>query len=600
MSAAQSHKMPSGASGASVDESRAGKLDVRRLLSLARPEARTLALGTIFLLIGSSMGLLYPQAIRVIIDSALEAGDAGIIDQAALMMIVIFAVESVATALRYYLFTVSGERIVARLREDLYRRIIGQEVGFFDNQRTGELMNRLASDTTVLQNTVSVNISMALRNVATVTGGVALLFYTSPKLTALMLVTVPPVVVSAVYFGRKIRKLSRDVQDALADASEVAEETIGGIRTVRSFAQESQETRRYGAEVWRAFEKARKRTVIMALFSSAAFFAGYAAVALVLWYGGHLVLDQAMSIGDLTSFILYTLLVAFSFGALGGLWADFMRATGAAERIFELMDRVSSIPRGEGRSLEQVGGRVTLEGVRFAYPSRPDVTVLRDIDMELKPGEIVALVGPSGSGKSTIASLIPRFYDPDEGGVLIDGVSVRELEPDWLRRQIGAVAQEPILFSTSIAENIRYGREDATDEELEAAARAANAHDFIVQFPEGYQTSVGERGVQLSGGQKQRIAIARAVLKNPRILILDEATSALDAESEFLVKEALDRLMAGRTTLIIAHRLSTVRDASRVMVLDQGRVVQSGTHGELMEEREGIYHRLVQRQFMAA
>lgn len=600
MSAAQSHKMPAGASGASADESRAGKLDVRRLLSLARPEVRTLALGTVFLLIGSSMGLLYPQAIRVIIDSALEAGDAGIIDQAALMMIVIFAVESVATALRYYLFTVSGERIVARLREDLYRRIIGQEVGFFDNQRTGELMNRLASDTTVLQNTVSVNISMALRNVATVTGGVALLFYTSPKLTALMLVTVPPVVVSAVYFGRKIRKLSRDVQDALADASEVAEETIGGIRTVRSFAQESQETRRYGAEVWRAFEKARKRTVIMALFSSAAFFAGYAAVALVLWYGGHLVLEQAMSIGDLTSFILYTLLVAFSFGALGGLWADFMRATGAAERIFELMDRVSSIPRGEGRSLEQVGGRVTLEGVRFAYPSRPDVTVLRDIDMELKPGEIVALVGPSGSGKSTIASLIPRFYDPDEGEVLIDGVSVRELEPDWLRRQIGAVAQEPILFSTSIADNIRYGREDATDEEIEAAARAANAHDFIVQFPEGYQTSVGERGVQLSGGQKQRIAIARAVLKNPRILILDEATSALDAESEFLVKEALDRLMAGRTTLIIAHRLSTVRDASRVMVLDQGRVVQSGTHGELMEEREGIYHRLVQRQFMAA
>ncbi len=582
------------------DASQESGLDWRRLKSLAVPEWRWLALGTLFLLLGSGMGLLYPQAIRVIIDEALEASNPELIDMAAGAMGVIFLVQAVAVALRYYLFTVSGERIVASLRANLYKHLMRQEVGFFDTRRTGELLNRLASDTTVLQNTVSVNISMALRHVATVIGGVGLLFYTSPKLTALMLVTVPPVAVAAVYFGRKIRRLSRAVQDALADASEVAEETFSGIRTVRSFAQEDNESDRYGKEVWRAFDKAKRRTRIMALFTSAVSFAGYMAVALVLWYGGRLVIEGSMSVGDLTSFILYTLLVAFSFGAIGGLWADFMRATGAAERIFALLDRQSAIAPGQGEVLESMRGEVSFEAVDFFYPSRPDVQVLNKIDLSLKPGEIVALVGPSGSGKSTIANLIPRFYDPDGGVVHLDGRDVRDLEPEWLRRQIGAVAQEPILFSTTIAQNIRYGREDATDAEVEAAAKAANAHDFIGEFPSGYETEVGERGVQLSGGQKQRIAIARAVLKDPSILILDEATSALDAESEFLVKEALERLMEGRTTLIIAHRLSTVRNADRVLVIDAGRVAQAGSHDELMEEDEGIYRKLVQRQFMAA
>lgn len=572
---------------------------LQRILKLAIPEWPSLAVGTVFLVIGGAMGLSYPQAIRVIIDGAMEPGGKELIDLAAIAMGVIFAIQAVAVALRYYIFTVAGERIVARLRESLYARVIDQEIGFFDERRTGELLNRLSSDTTVLQNTVSVNVSMALRNVAQVIGGVGLLLYTSPALTGIMLLIVPPVVVAAVVYGRKIRKLSKQVQDALADASEVAEETLSGIRTVRSFAQEGGEAKRYGGAVWRAFGVAKNRSKVMALFQSAAFFAGYAAVAVVLWYGGRMVADDLMSVGDLTQFILYTLIVAFSFGALGGLYGDFMRAAGAAERVFALMDRQPLIaPRG-GEQIEDVAGHVRFDRVDFHYPSRPDVQVLDGVDLEIRPGEIVALVGPSGGGKSTVASLIGRFYDPDAGTVTLDGVNLTEVDVDWLHRQVGAVAQEPILFSTTVAENILYGREGATRDEIEAAARAANAHDFVMGFPDGYETLVGERGVQLSGGQKQRVAIARAVLKNPRILILDEATSALDAESEHLVKEALDNLMRDRTTLVIAHRLSTVKDADRVVVIDAGQVRQVGSHDELMAEEDGIYRKLVERQLAA-
>jgi ATP-binding cassette subfamily B protein len=571
-----------------------------RLVALARPEWKALAVGSLFLLVGSAMGLAYPQAIRIIIDEALGAQSISGVDRAAYAMLAIFLVQGVAIALRHYLFTVAGERIVARLRAQLYHNIVIQEIGFFDVTRTGELTNRLSSDTTTLQNTVSVNVSMALRNATAVAGGVGLLFYTSPRLATLMLLVVPPLVAATLYFGRAIRRLSRQFQDALARAGEVAEETIAGIRTVRAFAREEAEAERYREAVEESFRTARRRVVYAALFSGAVSFAGYGAVALVLWYGGRLVLSDAMTVGDLTSFVLYTLIVAFSLGALGTLWADFMRAAGAGERVFELIDRQASIPTAGGTAPEQVEGRVALERVTFAYPSRADVAVLSEIDLAIEPDEVVALVGPSGGGKSTIARLIPRFYDPTAGRILLDGRDLRTVDATWLRRQVGIVAQEPVLLSTTVAANIRYGNESASDGDVVAAARTANAHRFVVDFPDGYATLVGERGVQLSGGQKQRVAIARAVLKDPRILILDEATSALDAESEFLVREALERLMRGRTTLIIAHRLSTVMGADRVVVIDEGRVVQSGSHAELMGEATGIYRRLVDRQFIAA
>jgi ATP-binding cassette subfamily B protein len=568
----------------------------RRLLGLARDEWRRLLIGTFFLALGSGAGLLYPQGIRVIIDDALTAGDPSIVDKAALVLLAVFVVQAIAVALRSILFTVAGERIVTRLRTTLYRAIMRQEIAFFDQSRTGELLNRLSSDTQVLQNTVSVNVSMALRNVASGIGGVAFLFWTSVELTGLMLLVVPPVAIGAVLYGRKVRKISRNVQDALAVASEVAEETIAGIRTVRTFTAEEAEAARYDAAVETSFELAKDRAYLVGRFMGATSFAAYVAAAAVLWWGGHLVIDGAMSVGELSAFLLYTIIVAASLGTLSSLWADLMKASGSAERIYEIIDRQPTMPASGGARLDDVKGALALEDVRFHYPTRPDVTVLSDVSLLVPAGQIVALVGPSGSGKTTIASLVSRLYDPPEGRVTLDGHDLRDLDPQWVRDQIGVVSQEPILFSASVADNIRYARPNATDAQVEAAARAANAHDFVLGFPDGYATHVGERGVQLSGGQKQRVAIARAVLKDPAILLLDEATSALDAESEHLVKEALDRLMHGRTTLIIAHRLSTVRDADRVVVLDHGHIVQSGAHATLLEEEDGLYHRLLARQ----
>jgi ATP-binding cassette subfamily B protein len=572
---------------------------LRRLLSLARPELPTLIPATCYLLLASGMSLLYPQAMRLIIDEALGARDQAFIDKAALGMLFIFAIQAVAMARRYSLFSLAGERVVARLRQDLFASLMNQEVGFFDSRKTGELTNRLAADTTVIQSTVSANISMALRNGAQAAGGVALLFYTSPVLALLMLAIVPPVAVGAVTYGRRVRGLSKQVQDALAVSNEVAEEGLSGIRTVRSFAAEKAEVERYKRAVEGAFELTRKRIRQSSLFMGGASFGGYAAAAVVLWYGGRLVLDGRLTVGGLTSFLIYSLLVAFALGAIADLWAEFMRASGAAERVFELLDRQPAIPATGGTKLPVVQGRVEFRDVRFSYPARPDVPVLQGIDLTLEPGEVVAIVGPSGAGKSTLAALLARMYDPQGGEIRLDGKDLKTLDPEWLRQRIGTVAQEPLLFSSSVADNIRYGRVGAPREEVEAAARAANAHDFISRFPEGYDTLVGERGVQLSGGQKQRVAIARAVLKDPRLLVLDEATSALDAESEHLVQDALDKLMRGRTTLIIAHRLSTVVGADRVLVLEGGKVVQSGSHAALMGQ-EGLYRRLVERQFVAA
>lgn len=567
-----------------------------RLLSLAVPESGLLTIATVALLISSGIQLAYPQVVAWMVDGVVEGGDLSDLDTVALILLGLFLVQALFAMIRAWLFTVAGERVVARLRQRVYEAILGQDISFFDLSRTGELTNRLASDTTVLQNTVTVNVSMGLRFGIMGLGGVVLMLVTSPALTGIAMSVVPVVAIGAAIYGRVVRRLSTRVQDALADATDVAEETLSGIRTVRAFAREDLAILRYAEAVNRSFRLAARRALAEGLFQGVAGFGGFGAVALVVWAGGRMVIAGSMSVGELTAFLLYTLSVAVGLGAISALYGDFMRATGATRRIFHLLDLPAGLERRGGASLPELRGEVALEAVSFAYPSRPDDPVLRGLDLRLQAGQVVALVGSSGAGKSTVAGLLCRFYDPDSGVIRVDGHDLREIDPQSLRQQIAVVAQEPILFATTICENIRYGRPQATDAEVEDAARQANALGFIESSERGLATEVGERGVRLSGGQKQRIAIARAILADPAILILDEATSALDSESEHLVQEALERLMRGRTTLVIAHRLSTVRDADRVVVLEAGRVVEQGPHDQLMEVEGGRYRALVERQ----
>lgn len=571
----------------------------RKLMVFVRPEIVRLSWGTFFLALGSVMMLVFPQTVRMTIDQALAHHDRSLIDRMGLVMLVVLILQAIASAARYYLFTWSGERIVRNIRVKLMDALMHQEIGFFDGQMTGDLMSRLTSDATVLQSALSVNISMMLRNAAAAIGGLGLLFYTSGKLTFILLAALPPAALMAARFGTRVRGMSKTVQEAIGAASAVADESLTNIRTVRSFAAEKTEAQRYDDALDIALGKTKLRITAIARFMGGISLLGLSAVAIVLWYGARLVMDQQLTVGTLSAYVLYTLTVAVSVATLGGLWTDFMAATGAASRIFQILDREVSLPFGQGRQLPVVQGNLALNHVCFTYPQRPDAPIFADLNLEIGSGHVVAIVGPSGSGKSTIAALIQRFYDPLSGSVTLDQVDLRELSQEWLRKQIGTVSQEPVLMSTSIQKNIAYGRPEASIEDIKEAAQMANALEFIQRFPEGMSTKVGERGVQLSGGQKQRIAIARAMLKDPRILILDEATSALDAESEHLVAEALQRLMQGRTVLIIAHRLSTVRTADRVVVLDKGHIVQMGSHEELLRDSAGPYYNLVHKQMLS-
>ncbi|HEU4613031.1 MAG TPA: ABC transporter transmembrane domain-containing protein, partial [Kofleriaceae bacterium] len=511
----------------------------------------------------------------------------------------LFVVNAGFVWLRHYTLSWLGERVVTDLRGLVFDRVLTLPLGWFHERRSGELVGRLASDVTVIEGVVGSELSIAMRNGVQIVGALILLFVIDVKLTVMMLAIVPPIVLTTIWFGRKIRSMSRAVQDELAKVSGQVQESVGAIATVQSFVREGYEAKRYRVGVEGAFRKTLNMVRWRASFFSTAMSAGYAGVAAVIWLGGRALIRGELSPGDLTSFFLYTFIVAGALADLAGVWAGLQRAAGATDRLFAVIDTVPQIRSPERATpLPSGKGAVRFENVSFAYPSRRGQPVLTNVDLAIEPGEVVALVGPSGAGKSTILSLLYRFYDVDAGRVLFEGVDVRDLELGELRRSLAMVAQEPVLFSGTIRDNIAYGRDGATAGEVEAAARDAYAHDFIAHFPDGYDTVIGERGTKLSGGQKQRIALARALIANPRVLILDEATSNLDAESEAAVQAALARIMAGRTTIIVAHRLSTVRDADRIVVIDGARVVEQGGHDELMERR-GTYRRLVEHQLIA-
>ncbi len=568
-----------------------------RLWPLVRPYRWKLVLTITCLIASAAIGLAFPQIVRGLLDAAFVRHDGGLLDRIAGLLLGLFTLQAASNFAQTYLLSSTGERVVARLRQDLFEHLLTLSPGFFAERRTGELVSRLSADIGTIQGLVSYQISEFARQTLYLVGGIALLTVTNPHLTLTAVVVVPFVAGSAVFFGRRLRRISTGVQDKVAEATAVAEEAFSQIRTVQSFVQEAWEAARYGRRMAEVVQVAIRRAVVRGVFFAVITFATFGGMVVVLWEGGRLVLGGALTAGTLVQFLLYTVFIAAAVTALTSLFSNYQETVGAARRVFELLETPPTIadPPAPLPLPTPVRGHVAVERVSFRY--QPDLPLaLDDVSLTIAPGEIVALVGPSGAGKTTLASLLPRFWDVTAGRITLDGVDVRAVRVAELRRAIGTVPQEPALFSGTVLENIAYGRPQAAPAEVEAAARAAHAHEFIERLPQGYATLVGERGVKLSGGQRQRIAIARALLKDPRVLILDEATSSVDAESERLIEEALERLLEGRSTLIIAHRLSTVRRADRLVVLDRGRAVEEGTHDALLA-RGGLYARLYQRQF---
>ncbi|CAN5653741.1 ABC transporter transmembrane domain-containing protein [soil metagenome] len=545
----------------------------------------------------STATLSLPVAVRRMIDQGFASGSN--IDAAFAFLFLVALALALATAARFFFVSLLGERVVADLRNRLYGHLVGLDQSFFERNRSGELVSRLTADTELLRSVVGSSMSVALRSVVMVLGSVAMMVATSPRLAAFTLVGIPLFVLPLVLGGRRLGKLSRQSQDRVADANALASEALGAIRTVQSHAREPYERGRFAEAVARSVATARRRIGVQALVTAVAISAIFGAITLVLWSGAHDVASGAMTPGTLGQFVLYALLGGGSVGALAEVWNELQRAAGGMGRISELLDeRAQVVAPVEVHSLPQpLQGAIHFNSVGFHYPSRPEAPALADFSLSVEPGETVALVGPSGAGKSTVFALLLRFHDPQSGVVTIDGVDVRTLDPAALRRTIALVPQQPAIFAASARDNIRYGRLEASDAELEAAAHSAEAHAFIAELPQGYDAELGERGARLSGGQQQRVAIARALLKDAPILLLDEATSALDAQSERAVQQALERLMAGRTTLVIAHRLATVLKADRIVVMDRGRIVAEGTHDALLAQ-DGLYAELARLQFL--
>lgn len=585
----------------SVDQERerGGNIKVlTAILPYLRPYTIAVLGAFVALTVAAGTVLALGQGLRFMVDRGFGDGGAGVLDLALAVLLGVVVVLAMATYARFYIVSWIGERVVADIRKAIFEHVLKLSPGFFEVTRTGEVLSRLTTDTTLLQVVIGSSVSVALRNILLFLGGATLLVVTSPKLTGIVFLFVPFVVAPIVLIGRVVRRRSRAAQDEVAAVSGYAEETLGAIKTVQAFTHEDMDRARFGETVDEAFSAAIDRVRARAILTAIVILLVFSAVGLILWLGGRDVIAGDMSAGDLSAFVFYSILVAGSVGAISEVVADLQRAAGAAERLFDLLATAPEIAKPEAPVAlpEAATGAVEFQDVTFNYPSRPETAALASFNLSVAAGERVALVGPSGAGKTTVFQLLLRYYDPRQGSVRFEGVDIRDADPVDVRRRIGLVSQEPVIFSANAMENIRYGRPDASDEEVRAAADAAAATEFLEQLSDGFETFLGEKGIRLSGGQRQRIAIARAILRDPAVLLLDEATSALDSESEHSVQLALERIMVSRTSIVIAHRLSTIRQADRIVVVDGGHIVAEGDHDALIAEG-GLYARLAERQF---